>query len=293
MGLRIRTNVSSLIAQRNVGQNNRDLQDSMEKLSSGYRINNSKDDAAGLAISENLRARIRGLGQARRNANDAVSMVQIAEGGMQEMSNMLVRMRELTVQAASDTVGDKERGFLNKEYSQLAQELQRTANVTEFNGNKFFTQTEGKDLTEYVIQVGVNGTAPSENRDTLSMNLESLRFNFEDMGIGVGDQIGAEDGSEVGREKIAEKLGNVDTVLNKLASERANIGALQSRLESSVTSISTAIEAESSANSRIRDVDYASESARAAQARIMNQSSIAVLSQANQIPDQALALLRS
>ena len=292
MGLRIRTNVSSLVAQRNVSQNNRELQDSMEKLSSGYRINNSKDDAAGLAISENLRARIRGLGQARRNANDAVSMVQIAEGGMQEMSNMLVRMRELTVQAASDTVGDKERGFLNKEYSQLAQELQRTANVTEFNGNKFFTQTEGKDLTEYVIQVGVNGTDPSQNRDTLSMNLESLRFNFEDMGIGTGDEIGAEDGHDVGLESIRSKLGSVDTVIDKLAKERANIGALQSRLESSVTSISTAIEAESSANSRIRDVDYAAESARTAQSRIMNQSSIAVLSQANQIPEQALALLR-
>lgn len=293
MGLRIRTNVSSLIAQRNVGQNNRELQDSMEKLASGYRINNSKDDAAGLAISENLRARIRGLGQARRNASDAVSMVQIAEGGMQEMGNMLVRMRELTVQAASDTVADRERGFLNKEYSQLAQELQRIANVTEFNGNKFFIPTEGKDLTEYVIQVGVNGTSPDENKDTLSMNLESLRFNFEDMDIRPGNEIGSEDGGDIGRENIASKLTSVDTAIEKLASERANIGALQSRLESTITSVSTAIEAESSANSRIRDVDYAAETARSAQARIMNQSSIAVLSQANQGGEVALSLLRA
>jgi len=292
MGLRIRTNVSSLIAQRNVGQNNRELQDSMEKLASGYRINNSKDDAAGLAISENLRARIRGLGQAGRNASDAVSMVQIAEGGMQEMGNMLVRMRELTVQAASDTVGDRERGFLNKEYSQLAQELQRVANVTEYNGNKFFIPTEGKDQTEYVIQVGVNGTSPDENKDTLSMNLESLRFNFEDMDIRPGDEIGQEDGGDIGRENIATKLTSVDTAIEKLSSERANIGALQSRLESTINSISTAIEAESSANSRIRDVDYAAETARSAQSRIMNQSSVAVLAQANQGGEVALSLLR-
>ena len=148
MGLRIRTNTSSLTAQRFASQNNRDLDSSLDKLSSGYRINKSSDDAAGLAISDSLNAKIRSSNQARRNANDGISMIQIAEGATNEMTNMLIRMRELTVQSASDTIGDRERGYLNREYVQLANELDRIGNTTEFNGNKIF-QSEKEKIMSY------------------------------------------------------------------------------------------------------------------------------------------------
>ena len=291
MGLRIRTNASSLTAQRNLRQNNTDLNNSTAKLSSGFRINKSKDDAAGLAISENLRARTRGLSQAKRNAADGISMIQIAEGGMNEMTNILVRMRELTVQASSDTVGDRERTFLNKEYVQLADEIDRITSTTQFNGNKFFTENDGR--TEYVLQVGVNGTAPDENQDTISLNLEGLQFTTEDLGIGKESEIGALDvGDSVDREEIASKLTVIDDALSRVASERATLGALQSRVESTIKSLDVSIENESAAMSRIRDVDFAKESANMAQARIMNQSSISVLAQANTTPETALALIR-
>jgi flagellin len=292
MGLRIRTNTSSLTAQRNLRQNNSDLNNSMEKLSSGFRINKSKDDAAGLAISENLRARTRGLSQAKRNASDGVSMVQIAEGGMNEMTNILVRMRELTVQAASDTVGDRERSFLNREYVQLADEIDRIAATTEFNGNKFFTENEN-GRTEFILQVGVNGTAPEDNQDTISLDLEGLQFSTEDLNIGKESEIGGlEDGDTVDREVIAEKLEVIDDSLARIASERATLGALQSRVESTIKSLDISIENESAAMSRIKDVDFAEESANMAQARIMNQSSVSVLAQANTTPETALALIR-
>src|SRR5690606_29199489 len=136
-------------------------QSSMEKLASGYRINKSADDAAGLAVSSNINAKTRGLNVARRNANDAISMIQVAEGSMNEMSNIVVRLRELTVQAASDTIGDAERGYLNREYVQLVDEFDRIAQTTEFNGTVLFNSG---DQTEYVIQVGANGSEPSENK---------------------------------------------------------------------------------------------------------------------------------
>lgn len=290
MSLRIRTNTTSLNAQRNLSQNNSKLSQSMEKLSSGYRINKSADDAAGLAISENLRARTRGLGQAKRNANDGVSMIQIAEGGMNELSNILVRMRELTVQAASDTVGDRERTFLNREYVQLADEIDRITATTEFNGNKFFSDG---DKSEYVIQVGVNGTEPDENQDTITLNLEGLKFSAEDLGLGKESEIGAEEiGDSIDRTEISEKLTVIDDALSRVASERATLGAMQSRIQSTISSLDVSIENESAAMSRIKDVDFAAETANLAQARIMNQSSVSVLAQANTLPESALSLLR-
>lgn len=285
MSLRIRTNTSSLTAQRNLGENNKALNESMEKLSSGYRINNSKDDAAGLAISEKLKARTRGLGQAKRNANDGISMIQTAEGGMSEMQNILVRMRELTVQAASDTVGDAERDFLNREFVQLGSEIDRIANSTEFNGNKIF----GGDKDEFVIQVGVNGTGAGDNTDTITIDLSGLNFDTSELGLGDSEAIG---GDGVSRDSAVGQLEVLDDALSRVAAERANLGAIQSRVESSINSIGQSIENESAAMSRIKDVDFAEETAKMAQSRIMNQSSISVLSQANTMPDVALSLLR-
>ena len=292
MGMRIRTNVSSLVAQRYMERNNQDVGNSLERLSSGYRINRSADDAAGLAITENLRGQVRGLNVAKRNANDAVSLVQVAEGSMNEMSNILIRLRELTVQAASDTVGDQERSFINREYTQLVDETDRIARSTEFIGRKIYDPEN--PISQYVVQVGTKGTSPEENTDTITINLEGLKFTSESLGLGKGSEVGAADagGEAPTRDQIAGKLGVIDTALGRIASERATLGAIQNRLGSAVSNLSISTESQQTAMSRIRDVDFASETANLTQARIMTQSSTSVLTQANAAPELALQLLR-
>ncbi|NRA44274.1 MAG: flagellin FliC [Oligoflexales bacterium] len=294
MGMRIRTNVTSLVAQRHLSNNNKTLGESLERLSSGYRINKSRDDAAGLAVSENMRGKIRGLNQAKRNANDAVSMLQVAEGAMNEMGNILIRMRELTVQASSDTLGDRDRSFLNREYVQLANEIDRIASTAEFNENKFFIEDGDNPRTEYIIQVGPNNTAAESNQDTLSINLEGLKFTTEDLGINTGSEIGPINMTEEGpsRNDIAGKLTTIDSALERVASERATLGSMQSRLDSTINNLSISIENLNTSMSRIRDVDYASETSLLAKQRILSQSNLSVLSQANQLPEMALSLLR-
>ncbi len=291
MGMRIRTNVASLTAQRHTEQNNATMGKAFEKLSSGYRINRSSDDAAGLAISENLRGKIRGLGQAKRNTNDAISMVQIAEGAMDEMSNIMVRMRELTVQSASDTIGDPERGYLNREYTQLVDEIDRISKTAEFNGLQFFNT----EKTEFVVQVGVNGTMPEDNSDTITLDLAGIQFNSESLGLGKEAEIGPsgiDSGDAPDRNEIAAKLSLIDSGLTRLASERSTLGAVQNRLNSAVNNLSVSTENMSQARSRIVDTDFAQETANLTQNRIMTQASTSVLSQASAGPEMALQLLR-
>lgn len=290
MSMRIRTNVASLTAQRHLSNNQTNTQQSFERLSSGYRINKSSDDAAGLAVSENLRGKIVGNNQAKRNANDAISLVQIAEGSMNEMSNILIRLRELSVQAASDTIGDSERSYLNKEYTQLVDEVDRIAGSTEFNGRMLFQE---EDVDQYVIQVGTNASEPEDNKDTITIGLEGLRFNSEDLGLGKEAEIGPKESGESGpdREEIASRLGVIDTALNRFAKERANLGSIQSRLQSSINNLSITVENMETAKSRIRDVDFAQETANLTQARILSASNLSVLTQANQGPEMALQLL--
>lgn len=292
MGMRIRTNVSSIVAQRHMDRNNQDMQSSMEKLSSGYRINKSADDAAGLAITENLRGQVRGLNVARRNANDAISLVQVAEGSMNEMTNIMIRLRELTTQSASDTLGSQERTFLNREYTQLVSEIDRIGNSSEFNGQKIFDPNN--EVNEYVIQVGTRGTQPDENIDTISIDLQGLKFNSETLNLGKESEIGAAELGEAGpsRDEIAAKLTNIDDALSRIASERATLGAVQNRLTSAIGNLGISIESQQTAKSRIKDVDFAEETANLTQARIMSNSNLAVLSQANQAPEMALQLLR-
>jgi flagellin len=291
MGMRIRTNVPALTAQRFMSDNKEALNKSMERLSSGYRINKSADDAAGLAISESLRGKIRGLNVAKRNANDAVSMVQVAEGSMNEMTNILIRLRELTVQSSTDTLGDRERSFLNREFVQLADEIDRIGNSTEFNGIKIFDKDSDRD--QFVIQVGTNGTLPEQNTDTIAISLAGLKFNTEDLGLGKGSEIGGIDGDDSpSLENISSKLNTIDEALNKIASERATLGSVQSRLGSALSNLSINVENMETAKSRIKDVDFASETAELTQSRILTQSTTAVLQQANVAPEQALALLR-
>jgi flagellin len=290
--MRIRTNVASQIAQRYMEKNNGDMGNSLERLSSGYRINKSADDAAGLAISENLRGQIRGLNVAKRNANDAVSLVQVAEGSMNEMTSILIRMRELTVQSASDTLGEQERSYLNKEYTQLVDEMDRIGNSTEFNGRKIFDVNN--EMTEYVIQIGTRGTAPEANTDTLTINLEGLKFTSETLGFAKESEIGAKATGDAGpsRDEIAAKLETIDNTLSKIAGERATLGAVQNRLGSAISNLGISIESQEAAKSRIKDVDFAQETAQLAQARIMTSSNTSVLTQANQMPEMALSLLR-
>ncbi|KAB8031775.1 flagellin [Fluviispira multicolorata] len=282
MGLRIRTNVESLSAQRFLSNNNSDMNSSMEKLSSGLRINKSSDDAAGLAISEGLRAKTRGLMQAKRNANDGVSLVQVAEGGLNETSNILIRMRELAVQSASDTVGPQERGFLDKEYQNLMEEIDRISETTEFNGRKLLGPQSSENGV--ILQVGYNGTA----NDILKLQLGDAPEGITSETLGLKEStLGGDD-----REVIAENLNKIDAGLYMVANTRATLGATQSRLNSAISNISVSTENMMAANSRIRDADFAEETAKMTQSRILSQAGLAVLSQANQRPEMALSLLR-
>jgi len=291
MGMRIRTNVPAITAQRFMSDNKDAMSKSLERLSSGYRINKSSDDAAGLAISESLRGKIRGLNVAKRNANDAVSMVQVAEGSMNEMTNILIRLRELTTQSSTDTIGERERSFLNREYTQLADEIDRIGNSTEFNGIKIFDKSSDRD--QFVIQVGTNGTSPESNTDTISISLAGLKFNTQDLGLGKGAEIGSLDGSAgPSLDEISGKLNTIDEALNKIASERATLGSVQSRLGSALSNLGINVENMETAKSRIKDVDFAEETATLAQSRILTSASTSVLQQANAAPEQVLQLLR-
>ncbi len=296
MGMRIRTNVASLTAQRYLGKNNQQMSKNMERLSSGYRINKSSDDAAGLAVSESLRGTIKGLEQSKRNANDAISMVQIGEASMNEMNNIMIRLRELTVQSSSDTIGDTERGYLNREYVQLVDEVDRIVKTTEFNGIKLF---DTGDNEKFTIQVGPSHSEEGSNEHTIDIDLEGLKFNSEDLnlfrdgdGRNVIGQTDNDSGDAPTRVEISEKLNDIDGALNRLASERATLGSIQSRMETAINSLGVSVENMETAKSRIKDVDFAAETAQFTQNRILSQSSMSVLSQANSSPEMALSLLR-
>ncbi len=263
-------------AQRNLRQNQSVLQGSTEKLASGQRINKSADDAAGLAISEQLTANIRSFQQAGRNAQDGISFVQIAEGGMSEISNMIIRLRELSVQAASDTVGDRERGFLNNEVQQLKLEMGRIAESTEYNGTKLLNGSG----TELNFQVGAKNDAfldrisyqPGQSNVTLSnLTLEGI-------------DVTTKDGAQSGLMKLDDSIG----ILN---SNRAVLGALQNRLYSTIANNETAVENFSAARSRIRDTDFSQVTADLARDQVKLQASSSVLAQANSQNSYALKLL--
>ena len=276
MGFRINTNVSSIQAQRSLSTNNREAQNTLAKMSSGTRITKSSDDAAGLAISEKLKAQIKSTNQANRNANDGISMVQVAEGGLDEVSNMLTRLRELSIQAASDTVGDTERGFSNLEYQNLKQEIERISQVTEFNGTKLLSG-EGGELD---FQIGVKNDA---FQDRITFNAAEQSASIESLGID-GIAVDSKEGAQ-------SSLENIDAAIEKVSGQRANLGAIQNRLVSTSNNLQISAENLSAANSRIRDVDYAAVSAQNAKNNILNQAGTSVLSQANAQGQNALRLI--
>lgn len=297
MGLRIKTNISSINAQRNLSTTNNAVRESMQQLSSGYRINKAGDDAAGLAISNNITAKTRSLEQAARNANDGVSLVSIAESGMNEITNILTRLRELATQAASDTISNVERGYTNREYTKLVDEIERIANTTEWNGLKVLqgaanNEAFGEDLI--TIHVGA-GDGTVANRDTIKLDINEMSLiPSEDLGLGAtGSQIGPESpGDEFTREMAADKLQTIDQALSRVASTRATLGAQQSRLTSAINSLGIQVENYKSANSRIRDLDFASATAAFTQNRILSQAGASVLAQANTEPELVMQLLR-
>jgi flagellin len=276
MGFRINTNVASLQAQTSLNKVSKESQESFSKLSSGSRITKAADDAAGLAISEKMKAEIRSAQQANRNTNDGISMVQVAEGGLNETSNILTRMRELSIQSASDTVGDSERGMANLEYQQLKSEMERISQVTEFNGKKLLNG-EGDS---YEFQVGTKGDA-FENR--IGFEAHALNAGTESLGVSSVD-ISSKEGAQ-------DSLSNLDGAIEKVSSQRAVLGSLQNRLVSTSNNLQNNVENLSAANSRIRDVDYAEETAKQARNQIISAAGTSVLAQANMSGQSALKLI--
>lgn len=276
MGLRINTNVASLSAQRALGITKNNLEGNLRKLSSGERITRAGDDAAGLAISEKLKAEIRGLRQAKRNSEDGISLIQTAEGAINEISNIIIRLRELSIQSASDTVGDTERSFSNIEFQNLLEEMQRISESSEFNGRKLLDGTGG--LVE--IQVGIKN---DPTNDRIKYDSSSTDTTLATIGL-LGEQITSKEGAQL-------SLSKLDDALTRINGTRANLGALQNRLQSASNSIAIMDENLSAANSRIRDVDVAAETADMAKNNILSQAGVSVLAQANQTPNFALKLL--
>lgn len=277
MGIRIGTNITALNAQRQMGLTRINQDKALERLASGSRINRSGDDAAGLAISENLRAQIRGLRQARRNASDGMSMLQVSEGALNEVSNILIRLRELAVQAASDTIGDNERLFSNREFQSLKQEIDRISNATNFNGTPLLNGKSG--VLEFQV-----GTRNDPSLDRIAYNAEIANVTVEALKIG-GENLSTKVGAQT-------SLNVIDGALNHINSVRADMGALHNRLMSTMNNLAISDENISAANSRIRDADMAEEVSEMTKNNILMQSGISVLSQANQTNQAALKLLQ-
>lgn len=275
MGLRISTNVPSLTTQRHLETTSKDAARSIARLSSGQRIVNASDDAAGLAISHNLQAEVRSLKQAQRNANDGVSFVQTAEGGLNEVSNILIRLRELGVQAASDTIGDEERGFLNKEFVTLKAEVDRISQVTNYNGRMLLNGSSG-DLNFHVGSRGTDTNVIQYVGDAVNTSSDTLGINSANV---------------ASRDDARDSLEDVDQAIAKVNEFRATLGATQNRLHSASNNLAISIENLSDARSRIADTDIAQEASELAKNTILQNAGIAVLAQANSSPSNALKLL--
>jgi flagellin len=276
MGLRIATNIASQSVQKNLKEVSNAGNAELEKLSSGKRITKAADDAAGLAISTNLEAQTKGLRQATRNANDGISLVQTAEGGLAETSNILVRLRELSIQAASDTVGDSERGLLDKEYQQLSKEVDRISESTTFNGSQLLN---GKGKGSMDFQVGA--FAGEQNKITFdSSETNSSASSIGISGTGVGD-----------KDDALSAIADVDAAIDRVSGQRANLGSIQSRLQSTVKNLETQTINQDSARSVIQDVDVAEASAALASNNVVKNAAVSTLAQANSIPNSALRLI--
>ena len=275
MGLRISTNVSSLAAQRAITRNSDEIQRSSERLANGDRINRAADDAAGLSISTHLNAQIRSLTQATHNANNAISLMQVAEGSLNEISNMIVRLRELSIQAGSDTLGDMERGFVNTEVQQLKREIDRVAQTTKWNTTKLLDGT----TPDFSFQVGIFNNADDDRITFIgSENVATLaELGLSDVDVGY----------KTGAHEALTKLDRAQTRVNGI---RANLGSIDSRLHAAATNLNIHYENFSASKSRIRDADMAVEVSNNVKDRMLLDSATSTLAQANQNPQVALKL---
>jgi len=276
MGMRVSTNVASINAQRNLVGSQREIQKSFAQMASGSRINKAADDAAGLAISERLKSAIRSTRQANRNANDGISLVQTAEGGLNEMSNITTRLREIGMQAASDTIGERERGFINKEVHQLRDEMARIAATTKWGETKLLDGT----TPTYDFQVGIRNVA---EEDRISFNASENNASLDVLGL-AGLDFATKEDAQAG-------LGKLDEAQTMLNGYRANLGAIQNRLTSTSDNLGVYEENMSAANARIRDTDVAQASSESTRNNILLQAGTATLAQANQVNQLALKLI--
>ena len=273
MAFSVVTNVASLGAQRNLSRTQESLTKNMGRLSSGLRINSAADDAAGLGISEKLRAQTRGLAMAERNAMDGVSLLQTAEGSLNEVSGILTRMRELSLQASTDTNSQEQRGYLATEFTALSDELTRMTNTTEFNGIKLLDGS----ATNLQIQVGLNNT---DAEDRININIGATDAATLGLDVDISDKTTAQ-----------SALATIDTAIDTVSQSRSGLGALQNRMQITIQNLSSSRENLTAADSRIRDVDVAEETAAMTRNSILMQAGASVLAQANQAPQIALNLL--
>ena len=276
MGLTINTNVASLNAQRNLNTTQLQLSKSMERLSSGLRINRAGDDAAGLAISQNMQANIRSMNQAVRNANDGISMVQTAEGALNETSNILLRMRELGTQAANGTLTQSQRDNIQVEFKNLQEEIDRISKVTNFNGTNLL---DGSLSAGTNLQIG-SGNTSNDKLLVKVTDAGAATLSVDSASAAVSTQAAAQ-----------ASLDKIDAAISSVSTARGGLGAIQNRLQSTINNLQVAVENTSAANSRIVDVDVAAETANMTRAQILTQAGVSVLSQANQNPQLALKLL--
>ncbi|MCL4744238.1 MAG: flagellin FliC [Burkholderiaceae bacterium] len=275
----INTNIPSLNTQRNLSTTNGQLAQAIQRLSSGLRVNSAKDDAAGLAIAERMNSQVRGMNVAIRNANDGISMAQVAEGALGKVGDMLQRMRELAVQSANATNSSSDRDNLNAEFTQLSAEIDRTLEGTKFNGKAIL----GTDAASMTFQIGAGTSAT----DTIDVNTSDMTSDSDLIAV-IAASI---DGSDA--TNASEAIDLIDAALDRVNTERATMGAMQNRFESIIGNLQVATENQSAARSRIMDADFAAETAALTRAQILQQAGNAMLAQANQIPQNVLQLLRS
>ena len=282
MAMTINTNTASLNAQRNTATNTASLSTTMARLSSGLRVNSAKDDAAGLAIAERMNTQVRGMAVAMRNANDGISMSQVAEGALSKVGDALQRMRELSLQARNATNSQSDKESLQKEFKQLQSEINRVLSGTSFNSKRIL----GADAATFTFQIGANTTED----DVVQIGFTNLASNADIMSI--TDTI-ASIGSGVGITAIASVIANIDEAINRVNDTRAIYGATQSRFEAIISNLQVAVENQTAARSRIMDADFAAETANLSRAQILQQAGNAMVAQANQLPQQVLRLLGS
>lgn len=280
MAIYMNSNATSLAAQRNLGKSQMSLAQNLQHLSSGSRITQASDDAAGLGISEKMKANIASYTQASRNANDGVSMIQVAEGAMDQQAGILTRLRSLATQSSNGTLGSTERGYIDNESKELLNELDRISSVTDFNGTKML----GANAGSISMQVDLGAVA---NTDTIAVNFAKTDSTSLGVKYGVGNDVDL--GTSATTAQAA--LTKIDAAISSLSGTRATLGASQNRLQITINNLSTATENLSAANSRIRDVDVAEETAAMTRNQILQQAGVAVLAQANQLPASALKLI--